>query len=109
MDVRPFLEQNGLGCLRSGPEPFEKGGVYIYFCLKAPARVSLTITNAKGELVAAFPGKLFAIGDRQWYFEGRDQDAKLLPNGVYFYILEARFEHGEVMKRFSQMTRRIAP
>jgi hypothetical protein len=78
-----------LGCLQASPQPFSDGGVFIYFCLKQKAWVRLTIFDLKGHLIRTVKKSEEPSGNRQWFYDGKDERGNLLNKGTYYYSLDA--------------------
>jgi hypothetical protein len=90
---RPSLEAGeeilGLACLASAPEPFNYAGVFIQFCLKKPAKITVRVYDASNSLVREFDGGSFGAGDGQIFFNAQDASQKPLDPGSYRYQLRA--------------------
>jgi hypothetical protein len=80
----------GLGCLQSSPEPFKSGGVFVMFCLKQPARLTLEVySEAGGEALRRMDCGEFRAGSNQLFFNGMDNAGKPLKSAPYRYKLSA--------------------
>lgn len=78
-----------LGCLQASPQPFGEGGVFIYFCLKSKAWVRLSIFDLQGHLLRVVKKSEEPAGNRQWFYDGKDEKGNQLPGGTYYYSLDA--------------------
>lgn len=96
---------NSLGCLRSSPEPFAEGGTYVFFCLKSPGSLHLTVYDSLGRQLWQSEWKGYAAGQHQWAFDGYDQKGKLLKAGRYLYQLEARYPSGDRESKHGQFNK----
>jgi hypothetical protein len=81
-----------LGCLQAAPNPFGEGGTFIYFCLKTDAWARLSIFDLKGKLLRVVKSGQEVAGNKQWYFDGKDSQGKVLDAGTYYYSVDARNE-----------------
>ncbi len=86
--LRPFdLHQNE-------PNPFS-GETSIRFSLESPQEVSLELFDLRGRLVRSFGnGNPRERGEHQIVWDGRDEQGRPLPSGVYFYKLKAGGKEG---------------
>jgi hypothetical protein len=89
--LAPFHVRDSLGCLQSSPEPFNEGGVYVFFCLKHAAKVSFKVFDAKGRQRYEGGGGFLPAGSHQVFFAGKDSSGKALPSGRYRYQLQADY------------------
>jgi hypothetical protein len=96
--------RNALGCLDSAPEPFGEGGVYLRFCLSAPALVMVQVFDLQGKRLWASGKRRLAPGDHQWHFEGWVSGSRL-PPGAYLYQVHADYGDGQAESRQGRMTR----
>ena len=78
---RPHLAQNA-------PNPFSTR-TGIAFTLEAPARVTLTIFDVQGRVVARLADRPMAPGPGQVTWDGRDTLGHAAAAGVYWYELKA--------------------
>jgi hypothetical protein len=88
--LKPGLSVLGLNCLGSAPEPFSMGGVFIRFCLKKTAEVTLRIySSGGGKAIREIKGGEFRPGNSQIFFNALDSQDKPLPPGSYLYEVYA--------------------
>jgi hypothetical protein len=69
------------------PNPF-RSSTLIRFELDRPARVAASIFDVRGRLVRLLWDAVRASGRQAVAWDGRDDDARTVPGGVYFYRLE---------------------
>ncbi len=85
--------------VNSQPEPFKRGGVFVYFTIgRAVTSLYLHVYNATGQKVVSVDGGAFGPGKNQVFFNGLDDKKKALPPGRYQYELEGRV--GELKESF---------
>ncbi|MGB9561658.1 MAG: FlgD immunoglobulin-like domain containing protein, partial [bacterium] len=75
-----FLDQNY-------PNPFN-ASTMIKYGLPEPADVKIEITNVLGQTVRTLVNEHQAAGTKQVIWDGRDENGKEVPSGVYFYSLK---------------------
>jgi hypothetical protein len=105
-DLKPGIPRNALGGLRSAPEPFGEGGVYLYFNLKAPAKMALRVYAASGGLaLRELTSQGLMLGSSQVFYDGLDAAGKPLAIGLYYWVAEARFADGHAERRYATLTK----
>jgi hypothetical protein len=104
--LKPGIPRNALGGLRSAPEPFGEGGVYLYFNLKAPAKMALRVYAASGGLaLRELTSQGLMLGSSQVFYDGLDAAGKPLAIGLYYWVAEARFADGHAERRYATLTK----
>jgi hypothetical protein len=88
----PVKIRDSIGCLQSSPEPFEEGGVYVFYCLKHSATVIFQVFNDKGKLVFADSPSFQNPGSHQHFYAGVNLKGAPIKPGAYFYRLEAIYD-----------------
>ena len=73
------------------------GGVFIYFCLKQDANVSVTVSTPAGKVVRTMPAVSSRAGDNQIFFNAIDDAGASLPPGQYVYELKGVTPEGRAM------------
>lgn len=61
----------------------------IRFHVPESSKIRLKIYNVLGQLVRDFEPRQSLPGIHEWRWNGEDQRGQLLPNGIYFYVLES--------------------
>lgn len=74
------LEQNN-------PNPFNPNTT-IRFALDSKGDVSLRVFDLKGRLVTTLADRSFEAGSHVLTWDGRSADGRVVPSGVYHYVLE---------------------
>ncbi len=74
--------------LNAGPNPF-KSSVLISFELKQPQALSLDIFGLRGQKVRALASGVQNSGSHTFSWDGRDDQGKPLPSGIYFCRLQS--------------------
>lgn len=72
-----------------GNYPNPASQTIISFDLKTPAEVRLDIFNVKGQLVETLVDKIMPSGKHEVLWDGRNDDGKPLPSGIYYYRMRA--------------------
>ncbi|MBC8526237.1 MAG: T9SS type A sorting domain-containing protein [Candidatus Cloacimonetes bacterium] len=85
-------EQTSLSLLQNFPNPFDVSKAEyttISYSLLKPSDVEISIYNIKGQIVKTFriPNSESRIPNIVW--DGKDENGKYLPDGLYFYKLKA--------------------
>ena len=75
------------------------GGCILRFSLAAPRQGSLTVFDASGRKVRTLESGGFARGAQAFHWDGRDDEGRPLPNGVYFAHL--RLDQGVETRRIA--------
>jgi hypothetical protein len=75
------------GFVKLFPNPFTKN-TCMSFSLSKAANVRIKVYNAVGQLVKTVLDEKRESGVNNIYWNSRDDDGKLLPNGIYFYSFE---------------------
>ncbi len=73
--------------LTASPNPF-KSSAKLSYELKEPAKVSLSVYNLKGQLVATLDDGFKGSGQHSVIWDGKDSKARILPSGVYLIRLK---------------------
>jgi hypothetical protein len=73
--------------LAVAPNP-TPGGCELRFSLSAPRPGSLVVFDASGREVRALASGGFTAGDHAPHWDGRDDDGRIVPNGVYLVRLQ---------------------
>jgi hypothetical protein len=97
--VEDVLEAVGIGHITPNPSA---GSVRMTYHLDAEARVRIDLYDASGRLMRRYPIKQRGIGEHEFVWDGRDEEGRDLPAGVYFLTLEAgnaRTTRGIVLQR----------
>lgn len=81
-------EAGSSGGAISRPNPFADA-TRLRFELAAPARVRLSITDASGRLVRALADELRPAGPFDLLWDGRDEQGRRVPRGLYLARLQA--------------------
>ncbi len=74
--------------LNAGPNPF-RASVSISFELKQPQSLSLDIFGLRGQKVRALTSGIQNSGNHTFAWDGRDDEGKPLPSGLYFCRLQS--------------------
>jgi hypothetical protein len=82
-------ETIGLSCLQTSPEPFRRGGVFIYFCLKMDADIVVEVSKLNGEVARTLPSVTCRSGNSQMFFNAVDSADRPLAPGGYIYTIKA--------------------
>jgi hypothetical protein len=69
------------------PNPL-RAGTTIRFSLERDENVSLSIYDAQGRAVRSLVSEVMSAGDHPVEWDGKDDAGRLVPNGVYHYVLE---------------------
>ncbi len=78
--------------LQNYPNP-TKGKTAIGFNLSQADIVNLTIYDVSGQFVKTLiDGQYYQAGESMVYWNGNSQTGEAVPNGVYFYMLDANGE-----------------
>jgi hypothetical protein len=77
-----------VGPLRCGPNPFRSESTICYV-LRRPGTVSLRIYDVCGSLVRTLHDGLVDAGEQHHAWDGRDDEGRRLPSGVYLCALTA--------------------
>ncbi|MES2202007.1 MAG: FlgD immunoglobulin-like domain containing protein [candidate division FCPU426 bacterium] len=83
-----------LGCLENAPEPFKRGGTFVYFCVDKDSDLRFNVFDSAGKLVRGMEAGSFRPGKGQLFFNGLDDKGLALPAGNYSYEIRARSENG---------------
>jgi hypothetical protein len=70
------------------PNP-SSAGCTIRFALPASGFYQLRILNAAGRLIRTAPSSRGPAGPNSWFWDGRDEYARQVPNGAYFFEIHA--------------------
>ncbi len=95
-----------LGCLENAPEPFKRGGTFVWFCVDKPSDVTLIVYKVSGGApLRTLDAGNFRPGKSQLFFNGLDDQGKALPPGQYLYEVRAKGETGQQSRnsRFSKV------
>jgi len=85
----------GLG--ENYPNPFSMGTTIRYALPGRGGRVDLTIYDVRGRRVRTLVSRDLADGVHEAYWDGRGEDGRSVPSGIYFYRL--RTAHGTVQRK----------
>jgi flagellar hook assembly protein FlgD len=77
----------GLRLLGSRPNPFA-GSTTVRFELPSAARVRLAVFDVTGRRVRRLQDGMAIAGPHAVVWDGRDDEGRMLPGGVFFYRLE---------------------
>jgi hypothetical protein len=84
-----------LGCLENAPEPFKRGGTFVYFCVDKESEIKFLVYNAQsGKLLRSMDAGNFRPGKSQLFFNGLDDQGLSLLPGAYLYEIRAKSEGG---------------
>lgn len=83
----------------SYPNPF-LGETSLRFQLADPQRVAIRIVDGQGRLVRRVEDAAFEAGTHEVRWDGRDEDGRAVPAGLYFQIFESsdRTDTGKVLR-----------
>lgn len=84
------------------PNPFNPRTIIPYF-LPVAAGITLDIYNVAGQRIARLIQGRQGPGSHSLFWEGRDEEGREVPAGVYFYRLEARHEGRRLFYKTRQM------
>ncbi len=73
--------------LQNYPNPFN-AGTRLTFQLSRPQHVVCTIYDVAGHRIATLADQRFGSGGHELSWDGRDQDGRSLPSGVFFAVLQ---------------------
>lgn len=80
-----------LGCLENSPEPFKRGGTFVWFCVDEPCELTLVVfRESGGAALRTMEAGHFRPGKGQLFFNGLDDRGGALPPGTYLYELRAK-------------------
>lgn len=79
--------------LSSNPEPFKRGGVFVYFTLSEHATVELKVKQGE-TVVRTLKGGEFEAGKNQLFYNGLGDNGRLLLPGTYTYEVWATGKSG---------------
>ncbi len=85
LELEPEFETGTLGI---GPNPFRES-TSLSYRLARPAHVRVTIYDPCGRQVRALLDEPRSIGEQQIEWDGRGDDGRRLPGGIYFQRFEA--------------------
>lgn len=74
------------------------GIAYTLVQLVRPVSVEAMVYDLAGRPVRALFSEAEGSGSYTWYWDGRDDDSKLLPVGIYLIRLEAKTERGSFVR-----------
>jgi hypothetical protein len=84
-----------LGCLENAPEPFKRGGTFVYFCVDKESQVTLNVYDTEsGKQLRRMAAGSFHPGKQQIFFNGLDDNGNPLGAGSYLYEILARNDSG---------------
>jgi hypothetical protein len=75
------------------PNPF-RGATALHFSLSAPASVCLEVFDLQGRRVKVLARGPHGAGEHEARWDGRDEEGRELPQGLYLYRLEAGTHRG---------------
>jgi hypothetical protein len=100
--VRPAgIEVTGLS---SNPEPFKRGGVFVYFNISAPASIQLRVLGPNGTVRTLDAGD-FQAGKNQLFYNGLGDNKRLILPGSYTYEIVATGKAGQTGRGRSTFTK----
>ena len=67
--------------------PHRGGDAKITFGITRKERVELKVYDVTGRLVKTLANREFTAGEHTLYWDGSNEDGRLVPRGVYFYQL----------------------
>ena len=82
------LIMNKLSLFQNQPNPF-KNRTTISYKLPKPVNANLSIYNITGQRVKTLVNGIKPAGEYNVFWDGRNDNGELSPNGVYFYTLKA--------------------
>jgi Peptidase family M23/FlgD Ig-like domain len=93
----PLVPQSHLlEVLPNKPNPLKRNSsatnTHFVFKLSKPAQVSISISNALGQVVQKINTQNYSAGTHEVAWNGRNFKNQVLPNGIYFYTLKTRTE-----------------
>ena len=71
------------------PNPFRQRTTFVYELSRYADQVKILIYSASGRLLQRLDGFAGRRGYNETAWNGRDQQGRILPNGVYFYTISA--------------------
>jgi hypothetical protein len=71
------------------PNPFNPGTTISFSCPQ-PSEVTLTIYDLQGQRVRQLVRGEMAAGQHKTYWNGQDEQGKVVAAGIYFYQIEAK-------------------
>jgi hypothetical protein len=104
--LQPQAQAANLGAINSAPEPFNQAGVYLYYALHQPAKVTLTVYDQEGKTLRVLGPFDEQPGQAQHFYDGKMNNGKRLWSGAFYWGVDARFEDGHKEQRLATFTRR---
>ncbi len=89
VECEPSNTPNGFALEQNYPNPVNSTSTLIRYRLHHPSRVELSILTILGQKVRVLVEQDQQAGEFVWRWDGRDDHGVALPNGVYFYRLQA--------------------
>jgi len=74
------------------PNPFNPTTT-IAFSLATPGRAQVSVYNMKGQIVRHLADRDFGSGNHSLVWDGRDDNGRSVPSGIYFYRMAAKAYH----------------
>ncbi|MBN2356399.1 S8 family serine peptidase [candidate division KSB1 bacterium] len=74
------------------PNPFNPS-TRIAFSLPRNARTSLIVYNLQGQVIRTLFNQPMTSGRHEWVWDGRDDEGRQVPSGMYFYTLMSEELH----------------
>ena len=71
------------------PNPFSQRTTFVYELSRYTDQVKICIYSVSGRLLQRLDGLSGRRGYNEAVWDGRDQNGRILPNGVYFYTISA--------------------
>jgi hypothetical protein len=93
-----------IGNLLNHPNPMKKKGTTFGFTVNLPSELrsySITVYTINGRKVKTLESTLIDYSDQfqSVFWDGRDADGDIPANGVYIYILRAKFNDGKTVNK----------
>lgn len=82
-NARPMLKNTG-----NFPNPFNPD-THIAYTLNNPAQVKVSIFDTNGRLINTLTNAYQAAGNYNVYWNGKTQNSRPVPSGIYFYRINA--------------------
>ncbi|NIT57081.1 MAG: T9SS type A sorting domain-containing protein [Aliifodinibius sp.] len=87
LDPNPTISANKYRLFQNFPNPFNPSTTIRYY-IPLRQRVSLLIYNVSGQLGRILVNELRSKGEYAEVWKGRDEQGRVVSNGIYFYSLK---------------------
>ena len=82
----------------NAPNPFEEDTVFTYVLSQEPEDVTIKIYTPSGRLIKTIQNASAQRNYNEQYWDGRDENANPLSNGIYLYKIIVKTEEGKIEK-----------